>query len=120
VVFNVSDLERITRFWTEIMGFHITDRNDRGMVFLRNASDHHTMGLAPAGDTGKVPNTDGVRFSHCALEVGSVSELYTIRNFLRAKGVLIQFEGRRGPGCNVGVEFQDPDGFNIEIYAAMD
>ena len=48
MVFNVSDLERITRFWTEIMGFHITDRNDRGMVFLRNASDHHTMGLAPA------------------------------------------------------------------------
>ena len=113
VVFNVSDVERTTRFWTEIMGFHITDRNDRGMVFLRNASDHHTIGLAPAGDKGKVPNTDGVGFSHCALEVSSVSELYTIRDFLRAKGVVIQFEGRRGPGCNVGVEFQDPDGFNI-------
>ena len=120
VVFNVSDVERTTRFWTEIMGFHISDRNDRGMVFLRNASDHHTIGLAPAGDKGKAPDSHGVGFSHCALEVSTVAELYTIRDFLRSKGVEIDFEGRRGPGCNIGLEFKDPDGFNIEIYAAMD
>jgi len=42
------------------------------------------------------------------------------REFLRAKGVKIVYEGRRGPGCNPGVEFLDPDGFNIELYACMD
>ena len=38
VVFTVTDIERTTSFWTEIMGFHVSDRNERGMVFLRNAS----------------------------------------------------------------------------------
>lgn len=43
VVFHVSDIERSTRFWTEIMGFEVSDRNERGMVFLRSGSDHHTL-----------------------------------------------------------------------------
>ena len=55
VVFNVSDIERTTRFWTEIMGFQVSERNERGMVFLRNASDHHTIGLAQAQDKDELP-----------------------------------------------------------------
>ncbi len=119
VVFNVSDIERTTKFWTEIMGFHVSDRNERGMVFLRNASDHHTIGLAKSREN-ELPKAGHVGFSHCALEVESVAELFKIREFLRAKGVKIKFEGRKGPGCNTGVEFLDPDGFTIELYAAMD
>ena len=38
VVFTVSEIERTTRFWTEIMGFQVSDRNERGMVFLRKVS----------------------------------------------------------------------------------
>ena len=120
VVFHVSDIERSTRFWTEIMGFEVSDRNEHGMVFLRNGSDHHTIGLTPAKEKVDLPNRDQVGFDHCALEVGSVSELFKVREFLRAKGVKIVYEGRRGPGCNPGVEFLDPDGFNIELYACMD
>jgi len=119
VVFNVSDIERTTKFWTEIMGFHVSDRNERGMVFLRNASDHHTIGLAKAREN-ELPKAGHVGFSHCALEVESVAELFKIREFLRAKGVKIKYEGRKGPGCNTGVEFLDPDGFTIELYAVMD
>ena len=48
VVYTVTDIERTTRFWTDIMGFSVSDRNERGMVFLRNGSDHHTIALVPA------------------------------------------------------------------------
>jgi catechol 2,3-dioxygenase-like lactoylglutathione lyase family enzyme len=120
VVFTVADIERTTRFWTEIMGFHVSDRNERGMVFLRNASDHHTIALVPAETPSAVPREGQPGFHHCALEVGAVSELFAIRDFLRAKGVPIVYEGRRGPGGNPGVEFEDPDGFHIELYASMD
>jgi hypothetical protein len=34
--------------------------------------------------------------------------------------VPITFDGRKGPGCNPGVEFLDPDGYTIELYASMD
>jgi len=120
VVFTVSDVERSTRFWTEIMGFNVSDRNEIGMVFLRNASDHHTIALAPAKAPSEVPWEGEPGFHHCALEVETVSELFRIRDFLRSQGVPIVYEGRRGPGGNPGLEFKDPDGFNIEIYAAMD
>ncbi len=120
VVFTVSDIERTTRFWTEIMGFQVSDRNERGMVFLRNASDHHTVALVPAEALHEPPREGQPGFHHCALEVGTVSELFKIRDFLRARNVPILYEGRRGPGGNPGIEFKDPDGFNIEVYASMD
>jgi catechol 2,3-dioxygenase-like lactoylglutathione lyase family enzyme len=120
VVFQVSDIERSTKFWTDIMGFNVSDKNEVGMVFLRHGSDHHTIALVPAKDQNDLPGAKQVKFHHCALEVGSVSELFKIRDFLKSKGVKIIYEGRRGPGGNPGVEFVDPDGFNIELYATMD
>ncbi len=120
VVYRVSDLERSVKFWTEIMGFQVSDRNEHGMVFLRHGADHHTIALAPAKENPGLPTRDQVGLDHFALEVESVWELFKIRDFLRAKGVPIIFEGRRGPGCNPGVEFLDPDGFKIELYACMD
>ena len=120
VVFTVRDIERTTRFWTEIMGFQVSDRNEYGMVFLRGGSDHHTIALVPAKTKDELPQDGRPGFHHCALEVGSVSELFKIRDFLRAKAIPIIYEGRRGAGGNPGVEFRDPDGFNIELYASMD
>lgn len=120
VVFTVSDIERSTKFWTEIMGFKVSDRNERGMVFLRNASDHHTIALAPADQQNPVAQRGQVGFDHMALEVETVSELFKIRDYLRQNGVNIIYEGRRGPGGNPGVEFLDPDGLQLEIYASMD
>lgn len=120
VVFSVSDMERSTKFWTDIMGFKVSDRNEHGMVFLRHGLDHHTIALAPAKTGADLPKEGQTGFHHFAMEVGSVTELFKIRDFLKAKGVPIVYEGRRGAGCNPGVEFKDPDGFNIELYASMD
>jgi catechol 2,3-dioxygenase len=120
VVLSVSDVGRSTKFWTEIMGFNFSDKNETGMVFFRNATDHHTVALVQATEKNKLPERGQVGFDHMALEVATVSELFKIREFLKSKGVTIFYEGRRGPGGNPGVEFYDPDGFKIEIYASMD
>jgi catechol 2,3-dioxygenase len=120
IVYVCSDLERTSKFWTEIMGFKFSDKNENGMVFFRNATDHHTIALMQATEKSQLPKRGELGFDHMALEVGSVSELFKIRDFLKSKGVTIFYEGRRGPGGNPGVEFYDPDGYKIEIYAAMD
>ena len=120
VVYTVSDLERTSKFWTEVMGFKFSDRNEAGMVFFRNSTDHHTVALMQAKENTPLPKRGQLGFDHFALEVAAVSELFKIRDFLRAKGVTITYEGRRGPGGNPGVEFLDPDGYQIEIYASMD
>ena len=123
VVYRVSDPERTTRFWTDIMGFKVSDRNEQGMVFLRNAADHHTIALVPAQPDAVLANTNDkghLGLHHFAMEVGSVDELFRIREFLKQKGVTITYEGRRGPGCNPGIEFLDPDGYPMELYADME
>ncbi len=120
VVYSVSNLERSIKFWTDVMGFKFSDRNEGGMVFFRTATDHHTIALMEATDKNELPKRGQLGFDHMAFEVGSVSELFKIRDFLKSKGVTIFYEGRRGPGGNPGVEFYDPDGYKIEIYASMD
>ena len=123
VVYKVSDLERSVTFWKDIMGFKESDRNEHGMVFLRNAADHHTIALVKAESDAELPDPNDRKqlgLHHFAMEVGSMDELFQIREFLKSKGIAITAEGRRGPGANPGVEFQDPDGYQLECYADME
>ena len=120
LVYEVSDVERTTAFWTEILNFTVSDTNEQGMVCLRCASDHHSIALVPSKKTARAPKDAGLHFHHLAMEVDSVDVLFRARDFLQARGIPIDFEGRRGPGGNVGVEFHDPDGYLFEIYAHMD
>jgi catechol 2,3-dioxygenase-like lactoylglutathione lyase family enzyme len=119
VVFYVSDMERSVRFYTEVLPFRVTDVNEIGMVFLCCATDHHTVALAPRPN-GVQPPEEYLQLSHIALEVGSMDDLFRIRDWLRQHNVPIVFEGRKGAGSNPGVEFLDPDGYTIELYAGMD
>lgn len=121
VVLNVSDVERSIQFYTDVLGFKLSDRNPIGMAFLRNATDHHTMALAPATPGAKLaPSDQYLTLNHVALEVDDVEDLFKAREFLTERGIDIVFEGRRGPGCNVGVEFHDPDGYMIELTCQME
>ena len=115
VVLSVSDIERSTKFWTDVMGFKFSDKNENGMMFFRNSTDHHTIALIQATEKNELPRRGQVGFDHMALEVPTVSELFKIRDFLKSKGITIFYEGRRGPGGNPGLEFYDPDGFKIEL-----
>ena len=120
LVYEVSDVERTTRFWTDIMGFTVSDRNEQGMVFFRSAGDHHSIALVPSTKPVRPPRDAGLQFHHLAMEVGSIEELFAARTFFREHDVPIESEGRRGPGCNIGIEFYDPDGYLFEIYYGMD
>jgi len=121
VVLNVSDIERSIRFYTEILGFTLSDRNAIGMAFLRNGTDHHTIGLAPGPkDATQAPKDRYLTFHHIALEVDSIQDLFEARDFLQKQGIELEYEGRRGAGCNVGIEFRDPDGYSVELTCEMD
>lgn len=120
LVYEVSDIERTTAFWTEILGFSVSDRNEFGMVFLRTAGDHHSIALVPSKKPNLAPPDAGLRMHHLAMEVDNIDVLFRARDFLRARGIPIDFEGRRGPGGNIGLEFFDPDGYMFEIYCGMD
>jgi catechol 2,3-dioxygenase-like lactoylglutathione lyase family enzyme len=120
LVYEVSDLDKSTEFWTDIMGFTVSDTNDQGMVFLRSAGDHHSIALVPSTKKTRPSQDAGLQFHHLAMEVGTLEQLFEARTFLQERGVEVTYEGRRGPGGNIGIEFTDPDGYTFEIYYGMD
>ncbi len=120
VVLNVTDLDAAVRFYTEVLGLHVSDRYPDsmvpgGMVFLRCNTDHH--GVALVGGADKLERST---LNHFAFEVGAPDEVFRARAWLRTHGVPIVFEGRRRAGCQLAIEFRDPDGNNLEIYWGLD
>ena len=121
VVLNVQDLERSTRFYTEVLGFRVSDVYDEsmtagGMVFLRCSSDHHSLALV---GTGRAPS-NRVDLNHVAFEAATLDELFRFRDHLRKHGVKIIVHGRRRAGCQIAVEFFDPDNHHVELYWGLD
>ena len=121
VVLKVTDLERSVDFYTQILGFRVSDvypdNMMRGrMVFMRCNRDHH--GVALVG--GAPSNSSNVELHHMAFEVSTIDEVFRAREHLIKNNVQIQFEGRRRAGAQVAVEFLDPDGHWLEIFWGLD
>ena len=120
MVYEVSDVERTARFWSEVMGFEETDRNEIGMVFFRCGADHHAIGLKPGKAKRRPATGEALRIEHLALEVDNVDILFRARDFLEANDIPVVFQGRKGAGGNIALHFCDPDGYEFELYCGMD
>ena len=121
IVLQVSDVERSIKFYTEVLNFRVSDRQETGGAFLTGIGDHHTVGLFPATDPHAAKPAEGaVRLNHFALQVGSLDELFEIRAWLKERGIPLVFEGRRRLGGHTSVEFSDPDGYHVELFCDMD
>ena len=121
VVLVVQDLERSVRFYTQVLGFKVSDVYPEtmmpgGMVFLRFNADHHGIALVGQG-TEPAKHRE---MHHMAFEVASLDEVLRATEHLKRHDVPIDFEGRRRAGCQVAVEFRDPDGHRLEIFWGLD
>lgn len=123
IVINCADLERSINFYTEIMGFEVSDiyTSDMapgGMAFLRCGPDHHSLALV--GSMEKDKPSDNYELNHIAFEVASLDEVLEARAHLEKHKVPIDFEGRRRAGVQIAVEFRDPDNHRLEIFWGLD
>lgn len=121
VVLMVQDLERSVQFYTQVLGFRISDvypdtMVPGRMVFMRCNADHH--GVALVG--GAKDKSRHIEMHHLAFEVATIDEVFRARAHLRAHNVPIDFEGRRRAGAQVAVEFRDPDDHRLEIFWGLD
>jgi len=140
--FNVEDLDAAASFYTDELGFRITDdmnlfdmlegpaleyartivTNPR-MLFTSNSSDHHAVLLAHksfgtlfGGDAVAGDNT----VSQITWQVGTLDEVLDGAEYLRANNVPTVRLGRDMPGGNWHVYFLDPDGNTLELYYGME
>lgn len=121
VVLMVQDLEKSVDFYTRVLGFRVSDVYPATMVpgrmvFMRCANDHH--GVALVGGSKGPGNSE--ELNHMAFEVSTLDEVFRARDHLAAEGVKITYAGRRRAGCQIAVEFLDPDNHVLEIYWGID
>ncbi len=121
VVLNVTDLQRSVRFYTQVLGFAVSDVYPHdmvpgGMVFMRCNADHHGVALVGSATVA----SQHAELNHLAFAVSTLDEVLRARAHLERHGVPIDFEGRRRAGVQIAVEFRDPDGHRLEIYWGLD
>ena len=115
------DLDPMIDFYTRVLGFQVSDRNEKGMVFLRFGPDHHSFVLAsmPAGDRGKAAGPTLIQ--QISFEVADLVILKRIRAYLLAKGARVLGPIKHeGPGGNYTFDFDDPEGNRLQFFSDMD
>lgn len=95
-------------FYTEVLGFRLSDWIGEQVVFLRCNPDHHA--LVFVAEPAERPSVH-----HVAYEVGSFEDFARQADLLAAGGVRVDWgPGRHAPSHNYFMYFDDADGNRIE------
>jgi catechol 2,3-dioxygenase-like lactoylglutathione lyase family enzyme len=109
----VSDMRKMLDFYTQVLGFSVTDRaNIRGLdlVFIsRNPEEHHQIALVPGREAGNPSTINQISF-----RVVSLPELRRIHAELDKLGIPLNPTNHGG---SWSVYFPDPEGNRIELFA---
>ena len=109
VQLQVADLDRSIRFYTETLGFKVTERrDDLQFAHVDCGISGLQLGLSAGGSTPPLPGS-------VALNFGVKGDIEVARKALEAKGVVF-----KGPTVVIAgkvrlAEFRDPDGYKIRL-----
>ncbi len=103
-------MESMAEFYTESLGFDISDWLLRECAWLRCNNDHHTLMLMQ----GK-PDIDHIGYS-----ISAGAELLVWADYLsRQQRAILWGPGRHGAGNDLFLRFADVDGVHIELSAEL-
>ncbi len=107
---NSTDIEALSTFYQDVLGFRLTDRS-KLMAFLRCNDDHHAVVLAEAPQNG---------LNHIAFLMPDLESVMRGSGRVVDAGYPIGWGvGRHGPGHNVFAYFVDPMGVVVEYTAEV-
>jgi catechol 2,3-dioxygenase-like lactoylglutathione lyase family enzyme len=136
--FNLTKMEEGIRFYTDLLGFRVSDVMDYSRrakspeqlaglgdshgYFTRYGGDHHAMVLFPkrvrdALGRAEIP---GVTINQITWQVGSLAEVGGAIRWFQEKHIKIQRSGRDMPGSNWHTYLFDPDGHQNELYYGIE
>jgi len=136
--FNLVNMDEGVRFYTDLLGFRISDIIDysrrathpeqlaglgdpRG-YFTRYGTDHHALVLFNKRVRDALGRGDrpGVTINQITWQVGSLSEVGNAIRWLTERGIKLQRSGRDMPGSNWHTYPFDPDGHQNELYYGIE
>lgn len=111
----VADLDKVVPFYTDILGFQVTDRgplNDEiEAVFMsQDPENHHQIALANALKDDPAPRP----MTHVAFRMESLDDLRGLKKRLTAEGIDIRREISHGNAWSL--YFADPEGNGVECF----
>jgi catechol 2,3-dioxygenase-like lactoylglutathione lyase family enzyme len=110
--FFTPDIQATVKFYTEILGFRVSDWIGDFFVFMRCNPDHHTVNFLSGPTRG---------LHHIAFELNDWNHIKQACDLLPDHNLdLIWGPGRHGPGHNIYTYHLNPDGFTIEMFTELD
>ena len=112
---KVSDLGRAIGFYSDILGFEVTDRFGSNAAFLSAGGYHHHIGLNTwESQGGQPPATGTTGLYHAAILYPTRADLADALRRLLAHGIRI--DGASDHGVSEAIYLRDPDGNGLELY----
>jgi catechol 2,3-dioxygenase len=112
---KVSDLERAVRFYSDVLGFEVTQRFGTQAAFLSAGGYHHHVGLNTWESRGGAPPPPGTTgLYHVAFRYPDRTALAAALRRLVDHSVPL--DGASDHGVSEALYLRDPDGNGIELY----
>lgn len=112
VAFVCADPQKMVEFFTEVLGFRVSDWMSDFFVFMRCGPDHHTVNFIRG---------DKLKLHHQAYEARDFMHIRDTCDFLGAQRIPILWgPGRHGVGHNIFTYHHNPDGQIVEVYTELD
>jgi catechol 2,3-dioxygenase len=112
---KVSDLERSIRFYSEVLGFELTQRYGTEAAFLSAGGYHHHVGLNTWESRGGPPPPPGTTgLYHVAFRYPDRAALAVA--YRRLLDHRVALDGASDHGVSEALYLHDPDGNGIELY----
>ena len=116
VLIRAADKERSRRFYTEVLGFRVSEELPGDAAFLTLGNGFHTFDIAqhPHPDTAHSPSGDNLGLGHIAFQVDSYAAFREAYETLLDLDVTIT--RAMDHSSQRSLYFTDPDGNGLEIY----
>lgn len=112
VAFKVRDVRRTVDFYSDALGFRVSDWMGDFFAFLRCGPDHHTVNFLRGDRSG---------LHHIAFEADGWDHVRSASDFLAGrKFPIIWGPGRHGIGHNIFTYHRNADGQIVELYTDLD
>jgi catechol-2,3-dioxygenase len=119
---SVRNMESMEKFYTQVLGFTVTDRGAAGgmdLVFLsRDPMDHHQIVLASGRPDVLPENTANSQFgpsiNQISFKMGAFDDLRDMHERLNSGGASSLFPANHGIAWSIYAH--DPEGNNLEFF----
>ena len=116
---KVTDLDRAIHFYSDVLGFSVTQRYGDQAAFLAAGDYHHHIGLNTWHSKGAGPAPERAPgLYHCAFLFPDRASLAAALQRVLDHGTPL--EGAADHGVSEAVYFRDPDGNGVELYRDHD